>query len=77
MAVNPIQIMKIKKQLNNFRKRHPGFTSFIRAVRRKGLPEGSVVDLKVTSPDGETVTTNFRVTQEDLDFISMISELGS
>ncbi len=77
MAVNPLQIMKIKTQLNNFRKRHPGFTAFIRAVRRKGLPEGSVVDLKVTSPDGETVTTNFRVTQEDLDFISMISELGS
>ena len=54
MAVNPLQIMKLKTQLNDFRKRHPGFTRFIMAIRRKGLPEGSVLDVKITTPDGES-----------------------
>jgi hypothetical protein len=76
MAVNPLQIMKLKTQLNDFRKRHPGFTRFIMAIRRKGLPEGSVLDVKITTPDGETMTTNFRVEAEDIEFVSMISELG-
>jgi hypothetical protein len=76
MAVNPLQIMKLKTQLNDFRKRHPGFTRFIMAIRRKGLPEGSVLDVKITTPDGEKMTTNFRVEAEDIEFVSMISELG-
>lgn len=76
MALNPLQIVKLKSMLNDFRKRHPGFTSFIRSIRKKGLPEGSVVDVTITRPDGEKVTTNFRITAEDIDFVSAISELG-
>ena len=76
MAINPMQIVKLKSQLNDFRKRHPGFTSFVRAVRRKGVAENSVLEVKITAPDGETMSTNFRVSAEALDFIRMISELG-
>ena len=75
MAVNPLQIMKLKTQLNDFRKRHPGFTRFIMAIRRKGLPEGSVLDVKITTPDGETMTTNFRVEAEDIEFVSMLTPM--
>ena len=76
MALNPIQIVKLKEQLNAFRKRHPGFCRFINAIRKKGVPEGSVLDVKITSPDGETMTTNFRISPEDLEFFGMISDLG-
>lgn len=76
MAINPMLLVKLKTELNNFRKRHPGFTSFVRAVRRKGVPEDSVLDVKITTPDGETMTTNFRVSADDLAFIRMISDLG-
>ncbi len=76
MAINPMQIVKLKTMLNDFRKRHPGVTSFVRKIRKKGVPEGSVLEVKITSPDGEAMTTNFRVTAEDLDFINTISGLA-
>ncbi|MBR3186626.1 MAG: hypothetical protein IKF59_01150 [Lachnospiraceae bacterium] len=76
MAINPMQLVKLRSQLNDFRKRHPGFAAFVRAVRKKGVPENSVLEVKITRPDGEDMTTNFRVSAEDLDLIRMISELG-
>lgn len=75
MAINPLQILKLKDTLNAFRNRHPGFSRFIGALRRKGVPEGSVLEVKITSPDGETMETNFRVTPEDIALIRMLSEL--
>jgi len=77
MGLNPMQIIKLKERLNSFRTRHPGFTRFIGVLRRDGVPEGSVLDVKITYPDGRTGTTNFRVSDEDIEFIRTIAELGS
>lgn len=76
MAINPMQILKIRDTLNAFRSRHPGFSRFIADIRRRGLPEGTVMDMTVTMPDGKTMQTNFRVSQEDLDLIRMLGELS-
>ena len=75
MAINPLDILKIKNKLNDFRDRHPGFTRFVDTLRRKGLPEGTVFEIKVTMPDQETMTTNFRVSQEDIELLRTLSDL--
>ncbi len=77
MAINPLQILTLKDKLNGFRHRHKGkgFVSFIKAARREGVPVGSVVDVKLTFPEGEAMTTNFRVTEEDLELIRMLVAL--
>ncbi|MBR2730049.1 MAG: hypothetical protein IKD92_09360 [Lachnospiraceae bacterium] len=75
MAINPIQILKLKDTLNAFRNRHPGFTHFVGAIRNKGLPEGSVLDVTITTPDGKSMATNFRVTPEDIALIRMLADL--
>ncbi len=75
MAINPLQLLKIKEKLNAFKTRHPGFARFIRAVRKNGIPEGSVVDVKITFPDGKEINSNFRVSGEDMELASIISEL--
>jgi hypothetical protein len=49
---------------------------FVRAIRRKGLPEDSVLDLTITTPDGKTMSTNLRLSAEDIAFVRTISELG-
>ena len=76
MAINPMQVLKLKDQLKAFTGRQPGCTSFVRAIRRKGLPEDSVLDLTITSPDGKTMSTNLRLSAEDIAFVRTISELG-
>lgn len=75
MAFNPLQILKLKDALGAFKKRHPGFSGFMAAVRSGGIPEGSVLDLRITDPDGKTTATNFRVSQEDIELIRMLGEL--
>ncbi|MDO5133282.1 MAG: hypothetical protein Q4D81_09905 [Eubacteriales bacterium] len=75
MGLNPIQIIKLKDTLNAFRNRHPGFAAFLRAVRDSGVSEGSVLDMKITSPEGKVMTTNFRVSEEDLELLRVLMEL--
>ena len=75
MPINPMQIFKFKEKLNGFKNRHKGFVKFIKAARREGVPEGSVLDIKLTFPDGETMTSNFRITEEDLELIRMLITL--
>ncbi len=57
---------------NTFRKNHPKFPAFLDAVRREGIHEGTVVDLKITTPDGKALETNFRVTESDLELFEML-----
>ena len=40
-----------------------------------GLPEGTVLELTVTKPGEEPVTTNMRITAEDLELIQELSEI--
>ncbi len=40
-----------------------------------GIPEGSVVEISVTKPGMEKVTTNIRVQQSDLELINILKDL--
>ena len=77
MALNPLHILKIKSILNDFRTRHPGFARFIKAIRKKGLPQGSVLEVKITFPEGQTMETNIRVSEEDLELLRTLSDLAN
>ena len=75
MAINPLDILKLKDRLNAFRARHPGFSRFISAARKKGVPEGSVLDVTITTPDGQSMATNFRVSAEDIELLRALTSL--
>ena len=51
---------------NTFKSNHPKFPAFMRAVERDGIREGTVVEIKVTSPEGKERETNLKVTASDL-----------
>ena len=75
MTLNPIQLLKLKDTLNAFRSRHPGFAAFLGAVKDGGVSEGAVLEMKITSPEGKTMKTNFRVSREDLELLRLLAEL--
>ncbi len=72
--ISPKQIMQLKPNLDAFSRNHPGVMNFFVAVK-DNVREGSVFDITVTTPEGKTMTTNMRVTAEDLELLAMISEL--
>lgn len=65
-------IMKIKGAWDNFTRNHPKFMPFMQAVGKEAIGDGTIIEVKVTSPDGREYTTNMKLTQSDMDlFASM------
>ena len=74
--MNAMDFLKIRQGLSELSVNHPKLFPFMRAVQAAGLAEGSVVEMKVTTPEGKELETNLRLTASDLELIRMLRELG-
>ena len=45
---------------------------FFHAVGEQALVEGSVFDIKVTTPDGRVLESNIRLNQNDIETLGML-----
>ena len=50
--------------------------SFVHVIKQKAISVGSVIEIKVTSPDGQEYVSNIKVTENDVELIRIITELG-
>lgn len=73
MAINPKGILRIKERWSLFRSDHPKVTPFMRALKENAMVEGTVLELKATTPAGEEYTANIRLTANDIETIRMMS----
>ncbi len=64
--INPMKLMQIKSCWERFTRNHPKFPRFLTAVGQKGLREGSLIECKITTPEGEELTANLRIMREDI-----------
>lgn len=69
------KLQTLKKHLDIFQKNHPKFQHFLNAVSRDALREGSVIEIKVTSPEKKTYITNLKLKKDDLDFLHALQQL--
>ena len=72
MAINPMKLLELKNLWSAFTKRHPKFPPFLSAVQQAGIPEGTIIEVQITSPDGKTFTSNMKVTSEDIDAVKSL-----
>ena len=75
MPVNPLALIKLKEKLEVFEKQHPKMIAFINQVGKNAITEGSILEMKVTRPDGKSYVTNMKVTAEDMQLFEMFGEL--
>lgn len=68
-------IMKITGAWSTFKSNHPKFPAFCQAVSRKGLKEGSIIEIAITTPGGEKIETNLKVKDSDLELLKQLSDL--
>ena len=40
-----------------------------------GIPEGSVIEITITKPGAQPVTTNFRVLQDDVEMVEALKNM--
>ena len=69
--MNPASLMKIMNARNKFVENHPKF-----AVFSAGITEGTVIEITVTKPGEEPITTNMKVLQSDLDLLDELKNLA-
>lgn len=77
MNINPMKLLQMKGAWDNFQKNHPKFPQFMKAVGKSALAEGTVMEVTVTTAEGKTLSTNLKLTAQDMEMFRQIQELVS
>ncbi len=73
--MNPAALFKIKGAWEKFSSNHPKLMSFFNAANAKGIVEDTVIEVKISYPDGQDLTTNVKIKQEDLELFAQIQQM--
>ena len=69
---NPMEIM----MWNTFKSNHPKFPKFMAAAAQPGvITEDTILEMKITTPDGRTMETNLKITASDLEMIQQLKNI--
>lgn len=68
-------LLKAKHAWELFSANHPKFPAFAKAVKERGIPEGSDILISVTYPDGQNMRAGIHVKPEDIELLQLLSSL--
>lgn len=72
MAINPMKLLELKNLWSAFTRRHPKFHNLFPPYSRPAFPEGTVIEVQITTPDGRTFTSNPKVQPEDIEAVKSL-----
>ncbi len=75
--MNPAKFFMLKGIWDRFSSNHPKFPRFLDAVMRSPIREGTILEIKMIHPDGETIASNIRVTEDDMELYRQMKEIAS
>ena len=75
MALNPMQLIGLKNDIEKFKNNHPRFIQFLKAIAQDGMKEGTVLECKAITPEGKEMQTNIKITQEDLELVQKLKAM--
>ena len=73
---NPAALFQIMNLWSRFQKNHPKFPKFLSAVVKNGIKEGSIIEIRVTTAEGESYDSNLKVNAEDMEIIGQIRDMS-
>ena len=71
--INPGMMMKLMNAKNTFESNHPKFVS--RFFMGGAITEGTIIEITITRPGEEPVSTNLKVQKSDLDLVEELKNL--
>lgn len=74
--VNPASLMKMMTLKNKFEANHPKFIAFFKAVFSRPIDCGTVIEITVTRPGEEPITSNIVVNESDLELFNELKTLS-
>ena len=73
--MNPMDLFKIKGLWDKFTRNHPKFPLFMQAVGKSAISEGTIFEFKVTTANGETYSSNLKVSASDMEILEELKNL--
>jgi len=74
--INPAIAFKIMEAKNKFTANHPKFVAFCNVVFSGGMPEGTVIEITVSKPGQESITSNMKILREDLELLDSLKDIA-
>ena len=71
MNMNPMLLMQLQQRLSLFQQDHPKVMPFLQMLKGNAVKEGTIVEMRVTDPDGNEYVSNIRLTQTDVETIKL------
>ncbi len=75
--LNPMKLLKLKSSWDTFVNNHPKFPNFLNAVNKNAMEEGTIIEIKVTTLEGKTISSNVKLNQTDMNLFHELSDLFS
>ncbi len=72
--INPMDILKLKGRFDQFNVDHPRMVPFFQMIGQKALKEGTVMEIKFTTPEGRDYVSNIRINANDIETLRTIME---
>lgn len=73
--INPLKLLQLKSAWERFKSNHPRFPLFLSAVSKRGIKKGTVIEFKVTTPEGEELVSNIKIKQSDIALFHEITNM--
>lgn len=74
--INPGTMMKMMAAKNKFTDNHPRFVAFLSMIFSRGITEGTIIEITVTRPGEQPMTSNLKVQQSDLELMEELKNLA-
>lgn len=68
--------MKIMAAFQTFRSNHPKVVEFFQVVFGSKVEEGTIIEVTVTKPGEEPITTNMKVKQSDIELFEELKNMS-
>ena len=69
------QMMEAMKAWNTFKRNHPKFEGFMKAVRKEGVKEGTILSLSMETPEGKKLETNVKIVEGDMEMLEFMKKM--
>ena len=71
MAFNPLNLLKLKEKYQIFKKEHPDMSGFGKALNKYALFEGTVLQIRATTPEGKVLKNEISLTENDVEIVRL------
>ena len=72
---NPAALFQMMNLWNRFQNNHLKFPKFLKAVTQNGIREGSIIEIKVTTAEGDSFDSNLKISADDMELLEQIKNM--